>query len=290
MPLPESGKFLGTNGLRELISLIKTEDAKKIEGVKVNNVELTPDANKKVNVPLVSSSADGAMSSADKVKLDDIEEDAQENVIETVKVAGVALTPDANKAVDIVAVSSSTAGVMSSADKSKLDAIEAGAQVNVLEGVQVNGTDLAISSKKVNIDLTGYVEKTDIVSDFSTAIPSNGKVADAKGIQDYVNEKIQLHFIKLTTTNTDPIYYEVDPVTQAITIRVNSGVTPETNAIYLVPEPGSQTGTFIEYFYDSTTQKFEEFGRTSMDLSQYAKYTDFSTFSSAEVDNYWNAN
>lgn len=42
---------------------------------------------------------------------------------------------------------------MSSAERAKLDAIAENAQVNVLEGVQVDGTDLSISGKKVNIDL-----------------------------------------------------------------------------------------------------------------------------------------
>ena len=42
---------------------------------------------------------------------------------------------------------------MSSAERAKLEAIEAGAQVNKLEGVQVDGTDLSISGKKVNINL-----------------------------------------------------------------------------------------------------------------------------------------
>ena len=40
---------------------------------------------------------------------------------------------------------------MSSTHYTKLEGIASGAQVNVLEGVQVNGTDLTISSKKVNI-------------------------------------------------------------------------------------------------------------------------------------------
>ena len=47
--------------------------------------------------------------------------------------------------------------------KDKLDNIEAQAQVNILEGIQVNGVDLAIDgNKKSNIDLTGYVLHTDI--------------------------------------------------------------------------------------------------------------------------------
>lgn len=47
-----------------------------IQGVKVNGTELTPDANKKVDIPLAANSSgtgtDGAMSGADKVKLDGI--------------------------------------------------------------------------------------------------------------------------------------------------------------------------------------------------------------------------
>lgn len=42
---------------------------------------------------------------------------------------------------------------MSSAERLKLQEIAEKAQVNVLEGVQVDGTDLSISGKKVNIDL-----------------------------------------------------------------------------------------------------------------------------------------
>ena len=45
----------------------------------------------------------------------------------------------------------STKGAMSSTDKTKLDGIASGAEVNVLEGVQLNSTDLTITNKKVNI-------------------------------------------------------------------------------------------------------------------------------------------
>lgn len=48
--------------------------------------------------------------------------------------------------------------------KTKLEGVETGAQVNVLEGVQVNGTDLTITNKKVNVDLSNYATKADIAS------------------------------------------------------------------------------------------------------------------------------
>lgn len=75
------------------------------------------------------------------------------NVIETVKVNGSALTPDANKAVNIPAATDSATGVMTSTDHTKLTGIASGAQVNVLEGIQIGGTDVAVSNKKSNIPL-----------------------------------------------------------------------------------------------------------------------------------------
>ncbi len=51
---------------------------------------------------------------------------------------------------------SNNAGLMSANDKKKLDGVAANAQVNILEGVKVNGKDVTIASKKVNIDLSGY--------------------------------------------------------------------------------------------------------------------------------------
>jgi len=46
--------------------------------------------------------------------------------------------------------------------KTKVDGIAAGAQVNVIESVKVNGTALTVTSKGVNIDLSGYATKSDI--------------------------------------------------------------------------------------------------------------------------------
>lgn len=47
---------------------------------------------------------------------------------------------------------------MSSAERAKLEAVAENAQVNVLEGVQVDGTDLTISGKKVNVDLANPIK------------------------------------------------------------------------------------------------------------------------------------
>lgn len=48
------------------------------------------------------------------------------------------------------------------AEKQKLAGIETGADANVIETVQVNGSALSVTDKKVNVDLSAYALKSDI--------------------------------------------------------------------------------------------------------------------------------
>lgn len=53
----------------------------------------------------------------------------------------------------------------SAAEKSKLEGIATGAQVNVIETIQVNGTPISVEGGKVvNIDLRAYAKSADVVS------------------------------------------------------------------------------------------------------------------------------
>lgn len=54
-------------------------------------------------------------------------------------------------------------GLLAKDGFSKLQGIAAGAQVNVIERVSVNGAQLPITSKGVNVDLSAYALKNDIV-------------------------------------------------------------------------------------------------------------------------------
>jgi len=103
-----------------------------------------------------------------KTKLEGIEADADVNIIESVKVDGTALTVDANKAVNIdlsgkvdkVTGKGLSTNDYTTAEKNKLADIAEGAQVNVIEAVQVDGTALTVGTgKSVNIVLSGKVDK-----------------------------------------------------------------------------------------------------------------------------------
>ena len=119
-----------------------------------------------------------------KTKLEGIEAEADVNVIESVKVDGTALTPDANKAVNIdlsgkvdkVTGKGLSTEDYTTAEKTKLSGVEEGAQVNVIEAVQVNGTALNVASKTVNIDISGKVDKV------TTATSGNIVVFGAGGV------------------------------------------------------------------------------------------------------------
>lgn len=142
-----------------------------------------------------TNSSAGVMSAADRKFLYGIDEGAQVNVIESVKVNNKALSvtskavnlflpssfdsiytansvslqgvadqsPTPGYKMDIAAATQSAAGVMSATDKTKLDGIAAGAQVNVIESVKVNGTALSVSGKSVNIDLSPYAKSADTI-------------------------------------------------------------------------------------------------------------------------------
>ncbi len=109
-----------------------------LEGVEVNGEALTP-VEKVVDIPLAAPTGegqkDGAMSHQDKTRLDEIEDEADVNVIEGVIVDGTTLTPDGDKKVTIPVADdtedSETDGLMTHEEKTKLGDIEAEAQKNV---------------------------------------------------------------------------------------------------------------------------------------------------------------
>ncbi|MFU8777018.1 MAG: tail fiber domain-containing protein [Roseovarius sp.] len=90
-----------------------------------------------------TTSAGGFMSSSDKTKLNGIAAGAQVNVATNLGITGTGnsrtITSSTGTNVTIPVATSSTAGLMATGDKSKLDGIAAGAQVNVATNLGVAG-------------------------------------------------------------------------------------------------------------------------------------------------------
>ena len=67
-------------------------------------------------------------------------------------------------------------GFFSNDEKTKLAGIEAGAQVNKLESVKVNGTALDITEKAVNIDLSDYAKIADMNNKVASVTAEDGSI------------------------------------------------------------------------------------------------------------------
>ena len=132
----------------------------------------------------------------------------------------------------------STHGLMSATDKTKLNGVANGAQANKIESVKVNGTALTIdSSKAVNVDLTAYAKSADVTKDIASAVSGVTQI-------DY-------------------------SVVESLPSTGKKGI------IYLVANSGSNNNIYDEYIYINS--KFEKLGSREMDLSSYAKKTDIPT-------------
>lgn len=75
--------------------------------------------------------------------------------------------------ITISTATTTTDGLMSAADKTRLDGIESGAQVNIIESVKVDGTALTITNKAVDITLTGYAQSIEYVKSANTIYLKN---------------------------------------------------------------------------------------------------------------------
>ena len=180
-----------------------------------------------------------AYTSEEKTKLGGIASGAQVNVLEGVKVTDISgttseLTATSKKVTidlsglqtkidsthqlssDLVDDNNHTHKFVTAAEKTKLSGIASGAQVNVLEGVQVNGTDLTITNKKVNIEIPTDVGATQLSYESSTGVLSLLDSSDT--VLDTVNLPLELV--------VDSGFY--DSTTEEVVLQLNSYVQSST--------------------------------------------------------------
>lgn len=156
-------------------------------------------------------------------------------------------------------------GFMSKEDKAKLDGIAEGAQANVLEGVKVDGTELEIVDKKVNIDLSSYAKKTEV-----EAVQSVANAAMPKAGGEFTGAVT----IQAPTEDMNPATKKyVDDAISGITefefsVVDELPVTGEKGIVYLVAHSHGGQDIYDEYIW--VTDKFEKIGNTDIDLSSYA--------------------
>ena len=205
--------------------------------------------------------------------------------------------------------------------KSKLDGIAAGAQVNVIEGVNVNGSAVTPTNKIVNLTiptkLTDLTNDGNFVTDANYVHTDNNFTTTLKnklnGIATGAEVNVQSDwavtnnssdaFIKNKPTKVsdftnDSNFQTQSQVQQAINDAIGqiTGLSfeivqtlPATGAagtIYLVPNSGSAPNIYDEYVWVTSggSGSFEKIGTTDVDLSGYVQYSNLVAITNSEID------
>jgi len=324
-------------------------DANTIEVVKVNNVALTPDAQKAVNVQVPTAVTDlsdagnyalktdlpdslsdltndnNTVTDANYVhtdnnftnallsKLNGIEDGADANDLETVKVNGVAQTVT-GKAVDITVAEGTANGTIKVAgtdipvhglgSAAYADAGDLGDD-NVIETVKVNGTALTPDSNKaVNVQVpTAVTDLSDagnyaLKSQLGTAAAANKETALTNGsnlptgaaVKTFVEGKGYQTAADVNSILSTGQYATQSYVTTAIgnanhlqSVLVNTlPASGETNNLYLVPDDGGKNNKDM-YIWDATNSQFVLVGNTEVDLTGYVVESQFSVATTAQI-------
>ena len=205
-------------------------DTNVIESISVNSVPLTPDANKNVDVTVPDAANDATIT---------IEVGGAASG-ETAPVAGDFSTDqDTTETITIPAAVSATQntparpGVMSSADKEKLDGIEAGAEVNEVETISIGGgTPIAPTANTTNIDIpmASYDDSTTP----HTYTPGAMAGADKEKLDNLKN----FSQISISDGATPQVVVPITPSSADDTLTLVAG-----NNITLTPHASSKTVT-----------------------------------------------
>lgn len=166
------------------------------------------------------------------------------------------------KKVDAVSGKVLSTNDYTTAEKNKLAGIAAGAQVNTITTVKVNGTALTPDANKA-VDVTTPIKTSQLTNDsgYQTASQVSSAISTAVG-------KIsQISYSKVSSLPS----------------------TGATGVIYLVAHNHGTQDIYDEYIWMADSRTFEKIGNTDIDLSGYVKATDLAAITTDELNAMWSA-
>lgn len=141
-------------------------------------------------------------------------------------------------------------------EKSKLGNVAAGAQVNKIESIKVNGVVQDIKTKEVDI----------------TVPTDNASLANGAGYQKAAEVQAAINEALSGITGID---FQIVSALPA---------TGKKGTIYLMAHSHGTGDSYDEYIWLPTSSKFEKIGNTDIDLSGYLKKTDMVAITNVEID------
>ena len=222
---------------------------------------------------------------ADKGDFDDlytqvqgiVAEGGEPNIINTVKVNGTALVPDAQKAVDVT-VPTATSDLTNDGDGTDNNspfATQAYVAANggAINTVAVNNVDQTVTNKRVNITVPTTVAELSDHSDYALAVDIPTKTSDLTNDSDFQDSTEVQALIDAALAGITGITFEV---VQSLP------QTGDPGTIYLLANSGSGTNVYDEYIYVNNT--WEKIGTTDVDLTQYWSKAELTAITTAQID------
>lgn len=268
-----AGKVLSsndyTNDEKTKLANIAEGANKTIVDTALSGTSTNPVQNKVINTALSNkvSKEDGKglstndYTTEEKTKLTGIAEGANRTIVDdkisttsTNPIQNKIITAELNKKVNAVSGKGLSTNDYTTAEKTKLTGIAAGAQVNIIESIKVNGTAQTVTNKAINI-----------------TVPTNtNQLTNGAGFQNasQVSSAINKALEGITT-----IDYQV------------VATLPETGTkgtIYLKSNGGTSPNIYDEYIW--ITDKFEKIGTTEVDLTNYWNTTNLVALTNTEID------
>lgn len=117
----------------------------------------------------------------------------------------------------------SVAGLMSAADKTKLDGVAEGAQVNVIESITVGGTTQTVTNKKVALGAAAGKAVDTSITDKSTStnLPTSKAVEDRINAHSGIDKVGTVTSVGVSTTSGGGLKVTNGPVTSSGTINID---------------------------------------------------------------------
>ena len=148
--------------------------------------------------------------------------------------------------VEKVAGKSLSTNDFTTSEKNKLDSIADSAQVNVIESVKVNNTALTVSNKSVNIDLANYATKSDLNSKLdSNAKAASASTADSAGAVSGENATTNVYRHVWFSDNLDEakrVYsddFQYNPSSKSLEVSSITGTANNVTGIVAVANGGT---------------------------------------------------
>lgn len=158
--------------------------------------------------------------------------------------------------------------------------VEYSKYVKAIEGMGLSANDFTneLKSKLDAIDTTLYAR---LISPTFTGIPTAPTAPAGDNGQQIANTAFVVKAIADSLSEISGISFSKVASLKDLPEEGGNGV------IYLVPNKGAGNNTFDEYYWDGT--KYELFGTTAVDLSDYLKKSDVEELSTDEVKAVWDS-